>query len=278
MTALAAAFAALKVGTGDLVTRYTKASTAVYQGGFVQKDANGDIAPLDTTTTSSFDGVATQSATSTQTTREIQVTKRGRVLCAITGVTRADIGKPVYCSTDNPNDATLAYSASAKQVGWVSNLEYSPVTGAFVANKCWVYFDADLIAGQAQVFIVGHNMRTLVGTVEECNYRVPVGRKATLISFDFEYDAKPNYATSSVLKMTKVTGTTRTTMLNAASININNQANPAIDTVQNNALSGTPADLSLAANDRIMASVTQVGAETTPGNVKAYALVAEMAA
>jgi hypothetical protein len=272
MSALTAKYIGLCIrAVTAFVTRSVKTNTACKGGGFAMLDDNGDVLPL-STAAGFFAGLFQSDVASSASAQNTLLSVAGQFLASITSVDKSYIGRPVFCATDNPADLTVTWSATAKYIGRIMDLEYD--SAGAVTGKCWVEFDAAL-AEASQVKLVEMSFATAPALVSEaCGYRCPTGRKATLLGFSYEYDAKPVYATSAALAVQKITGTTRTTALNAATVDINNTAVVAdTDTALTN--TAVAADLELAAGDRLVSKVTVVGVETARGNVKVHAVLLE---
>ena len=87
----------------ERVTRNAKATTTVFARSLVMKDAAGDIVSL-SAAAGAFAGVAQNGVEAADTVRNVSVSRKGGFLAVISGVTKADLGKPVFCATDNPAD------------------------------------------------------------------------------------------------------------------------------------------------------------------------------
>lgn len=148
MAALTADNAASMVRDAGSVVRPVPAATAVYAGSFVMEKLSGELVPLAYAAAGLFAGIAAggHSTTGVQlTSARVQLVRKGMFKTYITGIAITDFGKPVWCSTDNPADCTLAYSAGAHLVGHVKDLEYDAL-GA-VSGYCYVEFDTEKVAG-----------------------------------------------------------------------------------------------------------------------------------
>lgn len=144
MSALSEKNAALKTRVLGNAVRNAKASTALYGYSLVMRDVNGDVLPL-STGRGTFDGILVgDNITTTQTDRKCVVARSGLLLATITSVAKGDIGKPVFCPTDNPADIVLTQAAGAHRVGRVFDLEYD--SNGAVTNKCWVEVEGEPVA------------------------------------------------------------------------------------------------------------------------------------
>ncbi len=209
----------IKSRQGASVIRSATASTALYGGSVVQSNTSGTLVPV-SNASGKFEGFSQvgTGVSATAAERKMAMSRKGMILCTITSVDASYLGKPVWAPTDNPGDLTLTYTAGAKLVGWVDDLEYDNL-GA-VANKAWVYFDAPLLGNAYE-----HQEKTspaligIVGTVREAFYRVPVGKNAQLYLVNWTQQVKPNFATSATLNLTTISGATRTNLITGVDLN-----------------------------------------------------------
>ncbi|MEN6533266.1 MAG: hypothetical protein ABFD89_06355, partial [Bryobacteraceae bacterium] len=141
MSALSANNIGLMTRVISAIVHTAKSSTAIYKGGFLMQNIDGDVLPL-TTTAGQFAGIALDEKATTTTDRKTRVSESGEFLATLTGVAKADIGKPVFCAYDDPADITLTWATTTKYIGKIVALEYDS-TGA-VTDKCWVRYDARL--------------------------------------------------------------------------------------------------------------------------------------
>ena len=141
MSALTANNAALLTRDGEKVMRLATSSVALFSGGFVMRDEDGLVRPLITGVAGEFEGIGGGEilAADTGMNRQVEVTRKGAFKATISGIAATDVGKPVWCITDNPADCTLSYTAGYHLVGHVLCLEYSS-QGA-ISGKCWVMMD-----------------------------------------------------------------------------------------------------------------------------------------
>lgn len=134
MTALAAATNLKTSERGKTDTFVVKNSQALYHGGLVGLDANGVLVPWDDTAVTNrflgifdaFEPALTSGAATTTGNTSATPAVRGRVRTGgetlrgvdVAGVTaRANIGEPVYGTTDNHTDLTLTPTAFVKPIG-----------------------------------------------------------------------------------------------------------------------------------------------------------------
>lgn len=150
MAALTQNNAALMVKDGAKVSRLARASTEVFSGSFVMRDSDGNVRPVITSVAGIFEGIGagyvgtdtTLYPTGSINKRRVEITKKGSYKIYISGLAATDVGKPVWCITDNPADVTLTYAAGYHCVGKVDSLEYT-ATGA-LSGYAWVIFDTEL--------------------------------------------------------------------------------------------------------------------------------------
>lgn len=271
MGALSADNAALILrDTADVRTGEVKASTAVYGASFVMRDNVSKVVPL-STAAGTFDGILGSGGTSTTATdRKRDLYRKGMFKGVISSIALTDIGKPVYCGTDNPADVTLTWSAGVKRVGDVSGLVYDS-SGA-VTNECWVYFDADDDARSAVAFPAGSVRTADAATVDSLLYVVPTGRQAKVVAGTWEVGPlAPTNVTTVDLYLKKISGVTRTTL--AGPINIKSYAT--VDLTVAMTLSTVAGVLALAAGDRLIASVDCQGTASAFSDVKVIPTVSE---
>ena len=148
MAALTGNNAALMVKDGAKVSRLARASVEIFSGSFVMRDSDGNVRPVITSVAGIFEGIGA-GYVGTDTTlyptgsmkRRIEVTKKGAFKVYISGVAATDVGKPVWCITDNPADVTLTYSAGYHYIGKIDCLEYVS-TGA-LSGYAWVLFNTE---------------------------------------------------------------------------------------------------------------------------------------
>jgi len=146
MAALSARNVALRTRAIGNVVREVLAATAVYGYSLVMRDSADKIVPL-STAAGVFSGLlAGDNVTTTQTERKVVVSRNAIFLATITSVAITDVGKPVFCATDNPADVSLAQAAGAKRIGRIVDLEYD--SNGAVANKCWVELEGEPVASQ----------------------------------------------------------------------------------------------------------------------------------
>lgn len=146
MSALTGNNAALIVRDGVKVSRLTRSSIEIFSGSFVMRDVDGNVRPLITSVAGLFEGIGSGYVGTDSTLyptgsmkRRVEITKKGAYKVYISGIAATDVGKPVWCITDNPADVTLTYSAGYHCVGKVVCLEYTS-TGA-LSGYAWVAFD-----------------------------------------------------------------------------------------------------------------------------------------
>ena len=272
MSALATNNAGLSVREGSQRVNVAYTGQTIYNGSFVRKDSTyGKLYPL-STAAGVFAGIAMgiNPPAALGGDGEIALSRSGQIKLGLSGVTYTDIDKPVYCSTDNPADATLTFTTGAKQIGTVGSLVFDG--SGLVANYAWVSYDVDKQEGAALIERMA-SLRALAvtGTTETEVYRCPTGKRAVLLSADVETDAQLAHTTSAVLTVSKVSGTIRTTALSTATVDVNATA-LTVDTVT--ALTIATAGVTLAAGERLMASITSVGTNTV-GSLKVCAKLAE---
>lgn len=153
MAALTTNNAALMVRDGVKISRLARASTEVFSGSFVMQDSDGNVRPVITGVAGIFEGIgagyvgtdSTLYPTGSIQKRRVEVLKKGAYKVYISGIAATDIGKPVWCITDNPADVTLTYAAGYYCVGKVACLEYTS-TGA-LSGYAWVEFDTNRFEG-----------------------------------------------------------------------------------------------------------------------------------
>lgn len=272
MSALSANNAALLVrDAGDTRVGEVKASTAVYGASLVMRDSVSKIVPL-STAAGTFDGILGSGGgmSTTATPRQINTYRKGYFKGLISGVAITDVGKPVYCGTDNPADVTLTWTAGVKRVGEVSGLFYDS-TGA-VSGACWVYFDADADAASA-LLEPGGSVQTIdAATVDSLLYVVPVGRQAKVVAGRWEVGPlAPTNVTTVDLYLKKISGTTRTTI--AGPVNIKSYAT--VDLTVALTLSTVTGAVALTAGDRLIVSVDCQGTASAFSAVKVTPTIAE---
>lgn len=160
MSALASSNAASRPRVRGARIGEAKASTAVYGYSLVMRGSDDKIVPLISSTIGVFEGVLSQDTIlSTATERKCTIAREGQFLMPITGAAITKIDMPVFCSTDNPADATLTYTEGAKKIGRLVELEYD-AAGA-ITGKGWVEIETGLAANQN---VIEHNTasRTLL--------------------------------------------------------------------------------------------------------------------
>ena len=260
---------------GELQTGDVKAATAVYSGGFIMRDVNGKINPnVVNTTASVFLGLSTGGMPATTPTgvtgRSIGFQRSPYcLLLTLTSVTAADLGRPVYATTDNPTDVSLTYTAGAQIVGTVLDLIYQGGPGAGpIANQAWCLVDSFLPGLNASAIYKSEcRMITstyVAGTSWELLYRCPANRRAILLTAAYTIFAVANYATSCVIDLMKVVGTTATSLLSAT-----------IDVTAGGVAANTPTAfvgaatpfVTLSKGDRLQAKSVSVGAMTLQAQV-----------
>ena len=132
MSALTSNNAALMVKDGDKVSRLARASVEIFSGSFVMRDVDGNVRPLITSVAGLFEGIGS-GYVGTDTTlyptgsmkRRVEITRKGAYKVYISGIAATDVGKPVWCITDNPADVTLTYTAGYHCVGHIDCLHYT---------------------------------------------------------------------------------------------------------------------------------------------------------
>jgi hypothetical protein len=255
--------------SADVRIGKVKSSTAVYMNSFVMRDSTSYLVPLGTVA-GTFDGIISQGVTTTATVRDATLARKGYVKGYLASVAITDVGKPVYCSTDNPGDITLTWTATAKQVGVVSSLFYD--SAGAVSNYCWVYFDADMMADAKVLTVAGSAHTQDAATVDRMLYAVPVGRQAKVLGGTWEVGAAaPSNVTTCDLCVKKISGTTRTTI--AGPVNIKSYAT--VDLTVALTLSTVSGAVSLTAGDRLIGSVDCQGTAAAYSDVKLVLTVAE---
>ena len=276
MSALSADVIANKGRQGDAAELEVKASTAVYAGGFAMKDANGKLVP-NSTAVGVFAGLTNggmPATTPTGQSRRLPIPRLNVIFAAISSVDATYIGKPVFCATDNPADMSVTYTAGARCVGRILDLEYD--SNGAVTGKCWILTAEDMPGLHANVRAITacSNFRTISGkTVRSSPYKCPVGRKAIVLGVEVTPQGViPNYATSAALDCSKVVGTTRTSLL-SGTVDVNNTGIVA-DTPFALTGAATPF-VTLGQGDRLEVSVVTVGAATTDADIQVAAQIIE---
>lgn len=261
-----------KTKEGASATREVVAAGTVFGGSLVQRDTNGKENPV-SASAGVFDGIVPigSGINSTATDRKIVPAKRGCLLATLTGVTIADLGKPVFAPTDNPLDLTLTFTAGAKMVGYVDSLEYN--SAGAIANTAWVYFDSILfgasIEGQEKT---SPAVIAIAGTVREVFYKVPTGKNAQLLEANYQQQIKPNFATSATLNLNKISGGVRTNLITGMNVNSNATG---LDAPTALVMPGVFA--LLAAGDSLEAEIVTVGGLTTAGKIYVHVNLQEYA-
>lgn len=188
----------------------------------------------------------------------VNVQRKGVFKFAASGITIAHLGRKVWFS----DDQTVTLTAPAAGTGGI----YAGRIENVDAEGVWVRIDDATVNHIRKVpFAMQPAPLGAAGTNRIKGYQCPAGAKAYLVSASYSYSVKPNFATSAVLILSKLSATVRTTMLNAANKDVNNTT-PAVDTPTALTLTATPADLELNAGDQIEASITAVGALTAAGD------------
>lgn len=220
--------------------------------------------------TERFIGVATQNVDNSGGSagdKTVVVKRRGVFLFDSTGLAVADIGKRMYFSDDHTVTKTIP--AAGTGAIYAGKLESVDSEGA------WVRIDDAVINGLRKVTAVKQLAGVAGATVYAKLYQVPPGAKAYLMSAKYSYTAKPNFATSCALFLRKLSATVRTTLLSAASVDVNNTG-VAVDTPTALTLSATPADLEMIAGDQVEISEAAVGALTAAGDTHVHAEILEV--
>lgn len=246
---------------GQAVTRSVAPNVQFYGGGFQQEDSAGAISPL-STTAGRFAGMSMAGARldPTDTPREVDVAKAALFLVTLAGVTAADLGKPIWATTDNPADLSLTYTAGAKLIGFVDDLEYntSGIPGP-IANRCYVLFDSRVYGNALRENkFVAPSLTSILGTVRQLFYRVSANKAAQLIALHAMTGVAPSYATSLTLNVNKISGGVRTqiaTLVVSAAAALADLVVPITSTVQ-----------TLAAGDYLELELVGVGTQTTAGS------------
>lgn len=257
MGALTANNDACDMRGGSKVDRAVAATVAAWGGGFQQIDTNGKANPV-SSTTGTFAGISQigNAVSATDTVRDQFLTKAGLIRATITGVTIANFNAPVWAPTDNPADLSLTYTAGAKLVGFVDDMDYD-AGGNVLANVCFVRFDAVTYGTAMRDDEKSGNLTSIVGIVRSIVYRVPTGKNAQLIAAHVLATVAPSYVTSCTINVNKISGGVRS----------------AIGTVVVSALAAlaeatvaiTSTVQVLAAGDYLEIEVVGVGTQTTAG-------------
>lgn len=115
------------------------ANQQVWRGGALEIPANSLAVPLSAGANKNFGGFAADDAKGGTSDRdvEVEVNTSGVIEANVTGATAASVNDPVYLSTDNPADLTMAAAGNAVRVGVV----IQHVSGAANA-RVKVRFDA----------------------------------------------------------------------------------------------------------------------------------------
>lgn len=113
-----------------------QASTTIYQGGALTRDAGGEVGPASGAET--FAGFAADDADNSSGSAgdiNVKVYDRGLVLLTITGLDdNDDIGDVVYATAD---DTFTLTASNASSIGRVVEIE------SLSDNTAWVFFEAD---------------------------------------------------------------------------------------------------------------------------------------
>ncbi len=112
---------------GQVIDYAVAASTAIYKGGFVGLDTAGRLVMYAPPTVGTsivgghrLVGVALGSLASGAAGRTVPVLTRGRIQASVSSAAIADVGKPVYATTSNPADVSLACLGNAF-IGHIAN-------------------------------------------------------------------------------------------------------------------------------------------------------------
>lgn len=104
-------------GQKHMIKYKVAASTDIYAGAFVKVNGSGYLVPCDGSSGESCIGIALGQALNTGSNGDLSVTVSiGEVIeHAISGITIASVGEPIY--TDD--DETLTITSSNEQAGWI---------------------------------------------------------------------------------------------------------------------------------------------------------------
>lgn len=134
---------------GVVLDYWVAASTAIYKGSLVALNASGNLVSYAPATVGTsivgnhrLMGIALSSVSAQSAANLVMcpVLVKGRITIAIGSTTIADIGKPVFASTNNPADITKA-SAGNAYCGYIASF------GATGGDDCVIEFDPQMHGG-----------------------------------------------------------------------------------------------------------------------------------
>jgi hypothetical protein len=233
-------------------------AVTLYKGSAVMANSSGYAIPGADTENCRFLGVSeTEVAGESSSDGDYKVRcRRSGVFAFAAGSTfgRNHVGLPVCLSDDN----------TVKLPWETTNRVYCGVLVDYDSSYAYVMID-EAFSGRIQERVVNANLQsTTASTTHKVDaYVCPAGRAAVLLAAKYGWSAAPSYA-SATLDLKRYTGGTGTAAI--TQIDINGAASPAVNRTADATVTGTLANKTLAAGDKLTMEIAIGATETTKGN------------